>query len=151
MAARFQIRPATPADLPQIAAMERAIFSDPWPFNAFHPLLSENSLVLETDGEIRGYLFARVLGSEAEILNVAILPERQGQGWGRRLLQASLGRLSEQGVCDVFLEVRRSNAKALAFYARAGFQEVGVRRAYYSRPVEDAVVLRLKLATESPK
>ncbi|HWP38820.1 MAG TPA: ribosomal protein S18-alanine N-acetyltransferase [Gemmatimonadales bacterium] len=151
MGAHFQIRPATPADLPHVAAIEQAVFSDPWPLDAFLPLLSENALVLEGHEGVRGYLFARVMGPEAEILNLAILPERQGRGWGRRLLQASLDRLSQQGVSDVFLEVRRSNAKARAFYARMGFEEAGLRRAYYTRPVEDAVVLRLKLVAEGRK
>lgn len=151
MGAHFQIRPATPADLPHVAAIEQAVFSDPWPLDAFLPLLSENALVLEGHEGVRGYLFARVMGPEAEILNLAILPERQGRGWGRRLLQASLDRLSQQGVSDVFLEVRRSNAKARAFYARMGFEEAGLRRAYYTRPVEDAVVLRLKLVAKGRK
>lgn len=151
MGAHFQIRPATPADLPHVAAIEQAVFSDPWPLDAFLPLLSENALVLEGHEGVQGYLFARVMGPEAEILNLAILPERQGRGWGRRLLQASIDRLSQQGVSDVFLEVRRSNAKARAFYARMGFEEAGLRRAYYTRPVEDAVVLRLKLVAEGRK
>jgi ribosomal-protein-alanine N-acetyltransferase len=148
MVGRFRIRAALPADLEHIASIERIVFTDPWPESAFVPLLADEALVAESDGEVDAYVFARALGSEAEILNLAVRPEHQRRGIGRRLLGALLARLREHGASRVFLEVRRSNTGARGFYERFGFRSVGVRRGYYSRPVEDAIVLSRDLGGE---
>ncbi|MBI3982395.1 MAG: ribosomal protein S18-alanine N-acetyltransferase [Gemmatimonadetes bacterium] len=149
MVGRFRIRAATPADLERVAAIERTVFSDPWPASAFGSLLGEDALVLELDGQVEGYVFARRMGQEAEILNLAVRPERQGAGLGRSLLDAALAQLLDRGVSQVFLEVRCSNTGAQAFYHRMGFESAGVRRGYYSQPVEDAFVLRRDLGSDS--
>ena len=81
------------------------------------------------------------IASEMHINNLAIRPERRGRGLGRVLLQASLDAAAELGASSATLEVRRSNVAARRLYARAGFYEAGVRRNYYTQPVEDALVL----------
>jgi ribosomal-protein-alanine N-acetyltransferase len=96
------------------------------------------------DGEgVAGYVVALDAADEGEILNLAVAPEGRRHGVGRRLVEAVLSRLSEKGVHHVFLEVRESNAPARSLYESHGFREVGRRRGYYRRPVEDAIVLRL--------
>ena len=97
----------------------------------------------EGRGKIAGYVVALDAADEGEILNLAVAEVGRRRGLGRALVQAILERLRERDVRQVYLEVRESNAPARALYAAFGFKEVGRRRAYYRRPVEDAMVLRL--------
>jgi ribosomal-protein-alanine N-acetyltransferase len=148
MAARWRIRPARPADGERLVPLERLCFTDPWSALAFDELLRfplTVALVAEQQNEILGYLIARVVAEEAEILNLAVVPERRRTGLGADLLEAGLTALQESGATRVWLEVRESNAAAQALYRRRGFEAVGRRTRYYKRPVEDALVLSLAL------
>ena len=95
------------------------------------------------EGRIVGYVVALDAADEGEILNLAVAPVMRRTGLGRALVHQILEALSDRGVRQVFLEVRESNAPARALYAALGFKEVGRRKQYYRRPVEDAIVLRL--------
>ena len=98
--------------------------------------------VAEQDGLVRGFLVARpVAESEWEVLNLAVAPEFRRQGIGLRLLRDAI----ERHPGEFFLEVRESNAGARAFYCSAGFIDQGRRKNYYSQPVEDALVLSMRL------
>jgi len=142
MDARCRIRAASTADLDAIVRIEAASFADPWSRRAFHAHLRDLFLVAECEGAVAGYLVARAMSSEGEILNVAVHPDRRTAGIGRALLEASLDALDAAGVNAVFLEVRESNAAARRLYEASGFTEIGRRRGYYAEPVEDALVLR---------
>lgn len=100
-------------------------------------------LVAEADEKIVGYAVALEAADEGEILNLAVAEMGRRRGLGRALVEAIVAALTERGVRQVYLEVRESNAPARALYASFGFKEVGRRKAYYRRPVEDAMVLRL--------
>jgi len=102
-------------------------------------------LVAEEKGPdtIAGYVVAVYGADEGEILNLAVAPSGRRHGLGRALVQHVLEALGARGVEQVYLEVRESNAPARALYAAQGFKEVGRRKQYYRRPVEDAIVLRL--------
>lgn len=146
MAARLQIRPARPADAGVMALLERRCFSDPWSAEAFGTVLRTPHVHLEVAEEndvLVGYFVGRAVAGEGEILNLAVAPEARGRGFGAALLEHGLGVLTAAGAQEVFLEVRAGNAAAIALYARRGFRQVGRRARYYSRPVEDALVLRL--------
>ncbi|MDQ3523203.1 MAG: ribosomal protein S18-alanine N-acetyltransferase, partial [Gemmatimonadota bacterium] len=82
---------------------------------------------------------------EAELGNVAVAPEARACGVADTLVRAVLERIRQRGARACFLEVRESNLAAQRLYRRRGFEVVGRRRAYYSRPVEDALVMRLQL------
>lgn len=84
--------------------------------------------------------FWRVAG-QIHINNLAVLPEWRGQGLASRLLAEVMAESAQLGMTSATLEVRRSNTPAVRLYARAGFVEAGVRRNYYTQPVEDALVL----------
>lgn len=99
-------------------------------------------LVAEVGEGVAGYVVAVDAADEGEILNLAVAPTGRRQGLGRALVEHILDALGERGATKVFLEVRESNAAARALYAVYGFTEVGRRREYYRRPVEDAIVLR---------
>jgi [ribosomal protein S18]-alanine N-acetyltransferase len=101
--------------------------------------------VAEQDGKVVGMAAARAAAGEAELLNLAVLPEERGRGWGRALVQACIDELRPVGVASLFLEVRESNSVARAFYGALGFVGSGRRRSYYQSPPEDALVLSLFL------
>lgn len=149
MAASYQIRPAQLADVPELAQLEPRCFSDPWSAAGFREMLGAPYIVgLIAEGKARkiaGYLVARVIEAEGEILNLAVEPEKRRQGIGALLLEAALDRLKRQGVEAVFLEVRVSNRAAINLYLAKGFRPIGQRHGYYRRPVEDAMVLRWEL------
>jgi ribosomal-protein-alanine N-acetyltransferase len=81
------------------------------------------------------------MAEEAEILNLAVDSTRRRQGIGSLLMQNALAACKAVGARKIFLEVRDSNEAARKFYLRMGFTEVGRRREYYSRPLEDALIL----------
>lgn len=147
------IRPASLADLGGVVILERASFTDPWTAGQLAESISDaNTIGLVAEGgagAIAGYLLARVVLDEAEILSVAVGSEWRRHGLGRRLLDSALETMGGQGVRSVWLEVRPSNEGALALYRAARFVAVGRRRSYYRRPVEDALVLRRELSTDA--
>jgi ribosomal-protein-alanine acetyltransferase len=97
--------------------------------------------VQEQDSEIVGIVVVRTVACEAEILNLAVLPASRRRGLASGLIQAALAGARSAGARRAFLEVRESNVGARIFYARMGFAEAGRRRAYYSGPTEDALIL----------
>jgi len=148
MAVPWTIRPATHRDVAAAAALERRCFSDPWSEAAIADSFGGpgmRGLVATHPDGLQGYVIARAVAGEAEILNLAVAPEVRGRGLGGRLLDAMLNLLRRAKVREVFLEVRRGNAPAHALYFSRGFEVVGQRANYYRHPVEDAIVLRLAL------
>jgi [ribosomal protein S18]-alanine N-acetyltransferase len=98
----------------------------------------------EEDG-VAGFLIARAIGHEIEILNFAVDKRLRGRGIGTSLLHEAFQWGKAQGAERAFLEVRTSNSTALKFYEGHGFQTVGRRRSYYIEPIEDALVLSVAL------
>jgi [ribosomal protein S18]-alanine N-acetyltransferase len=144
--ATMMIARATESDLPSIVAIERVAFTDPWSENSFREALAHPAIyfaVARTDaGQVMGYVVAWFVADEGQIANLAVMPSRWGSGTGGKLLDAALDEGLDRGVTEVYLEVRDSNERAKRLYASHGFIEVGRRRGYYRRPVEDAIVLR---------
>jgi ribosomal-protein-alanine N-acetyltransferase len=99
--------------------------------------------------ETWAYIVYWVVADEMHLLNLAVHPARRRQGIARALLTEALARVRTQGVVVVWLEVRPSNAAALALYQAFGFEEVGVRPGYYSDCGEDALVYALTWASPS--
>jgi ribosomal-protein-alanine N-acetyltransferase len=142
--APFKLRPATTADLDALAAIERAVFSDPWLRTDFRECLASRALaeVAEAGQEIVGYVIARAASDEGEILNLAVAPAHQRRGVGRALARHALASLAARGARSVYLEVRESNVAARALYEGLGFEPVARRANYYRHPVEAALILR---------
>lgn len=140
------IVPMQRCHVPQVAALERQCFSDPWPEQILlHELENPLSLWLcAMDGErLAGYIGSQTVLGEADMMNLAVLPELRGQGIGRALVLALCEALKVQFQAQsLTLEVRASNAAARALYAGLGFTQVGLRRQYYQHPKEDAYILR---------
>jgi ribosomal-protein-alanine N-acetyltransferase len=141
---------ATPADLREVAAMERVCYRDPWPASAFASL-PHNAQVFFTvardgvRGRLVGYVVAWYVLDEAELANLAVATADRRQGIGRALLDAMLTDAASRGTSQVFLEVRESNAAAKQLYLTRDFETVGRRERYYGNPMEDALILRRTL------
>jgi len=99
--------------------------------------------VAEVGGEVTGFLIARRVASELEILNFAVRPSMRRMGIGLALLNAACKWGESFGAQKGFLEVRASNRSALSFYRRFNFRESGRRQGYYASPVEDALLLEM--------
>jgi len=125
-------------------------FADPWSFRDFAETLATGVVFLTAvDGDrVVGYLVARHVADEGEILNVGVSPAHRRRGTGRALVTEGLARLGARGARQVFLEVRESNQAARALYQRFGFSDVARRPNYYRRPVEDAIILRAAISAE---
>ncbi|HET7106608.1 MAG TPA: ribosomal protein S18-alanine N-acetyltransferase [Candidatus Acidoferrum sp.] len=104
------------------------------------------AFVGERGEAITGIVVGRQVLDEAEILNLAVRPGERRQGEGRALVQRVVQQFVERQVSRVFLEVRESNAGAIAFYRGLGFQAIGVRKDYYRDPSEAATVMDLWLS-----
>lgn len=134
-----------------LAALHGRVFADGWPAAAFAALLLiPGTLVLVAldDGRPVGFVVARSVLDEAEVITIGVLPEHLRQGHALRLMDAVRDRTAAAGVKSLFLEVNAANTAARALYARLGFATVGQRKGYYERPghpPEDALVLRLSL------
>ena len=141
------IRRALVADVAVVARIELESFGDPWTEDAFRELLQMRDAIFlvatKLDSQaVAGYVIARVVATEADILNLAVSPAERGRGLGGELLDAGLAAAVDRGAREVFLEVRESNVAALALYGSRGFTTVSRRRKYYRNPVEDALLLR---------
>ena len=131
--------------IPQIAALEVLCFSAPWSENAIKTEL-ENPLSLwcvavEND-RVAGYIGSQSVMDEADMMNLAVLPEYRRMGIARTLVETLIDHLKQQKVRCLALEVRASNSPAIALYEGMGFSQVGRRPGYYQKPKEDALILR---------
>ena len=119
-----------------------------WSRESYLELLRESGalgLVWEHSGAVVGFLIGRVVADQAEVLNLAVQENCRRRGGATALLLAALENFRARGAHSVYLEVRQSNDPAIAFYLKHGFTISGRRRAYYSVPLEDAVVMSKKL------
>jgi ribosomal-protein-alanine N-acetyltransferase len=135
-----------PADLDAVILIERRSFTAPWEESTFRGLMrrpSASLLVAEIDDEVVGYSVTWFAADEGELGDIAVLPERRGEGIGRLLLHESIAVAAGRGTRSLYLEVREANEVARRMYATDGFDVVGVRKQYYTEPVEDAIVMRL--------
>jgi ribosomal-protein-alanine N-acetyltransferase len=141
-----RIRKANPEDVLSIGLIERDSFADPWGSREFTTALGATQtifLVAEESGAVAGYAIAVAVADEAEILNLAVHPDRRKHGIGSRLLDSAVEEVKSRGAGQIYLEVRESNEAARRLYASRGFDEIAKRKRYYRDPVEDALVLRL--------
>ena len=147
------IRQMRHEDLPHVSDIERRSYDFPWSHGVFRDCLlaGYQCIVLEIDGEVSGYGILSVAAGEAHILNLCVEPNYRSHGYGEQLLDEILLRARTASVREIFLEVRPSNANALALYKKKGFHQVANRPAYYQAHEgrEDAAVLKKKLIVES--
>jgi ribosomal-protein-alanine N-acetyltransferase len=147
-----RLEAATSADAAAMAAAHAVSFDEPWRADALSTLLEGPGafaqLIREPrTGTVVGFILARAIAGEAEVLTLAVDPAHRRSGVGRALVEAAAVIAAAAGAWTLFLEVASDNEAALALYRAAGFTEVGRRRAYYRRGkgAVDALVLRRDL------
>ena len=126
------------------AALERECFSVPWSEAALRAELDNPAavfLVARVDGAVAGYAGMHHVLDEGNLANVAVGRAFRRRGVGAALLAALTAYCDGRGVARMTLEVRPSNAAAIALYGRFGFCAVGRRRGFYTKPAEDALVM----------
>ena len=144
---KVQIREMSSQDIDTVIAIEEDSFSDAWPKTAFLQCLiyNENYILHSTEtSEVLGYMIGLGTLDEYSIYNIAIKPDFQRKGFASYLLKSIIDS-HDKRYEFYYLEVRKSNEKAKAFYTSFGFEEVYTRKNYYSDPVEDALILRLRI------
>jgi ribosomal-protein-alanine N-acetyltransferase len=145
----WRVERMTALDLVEVAAIEHAAFTFPWSRGNFEDSLKSGHLgiVLRDGGNaVAGYLILMPVVDEMHLLNVTVAPVWQRQGLGRWLLRAAVALTLAHGFGSLLLEVRPSNAGAIALYRRVGFAEIGRRKRYYpaeNSTREDALVMRI--------
>ncbi len=141
----FLIRRAGAQNAADIARIEKLCFSSPWSeASVISTMENQDSafFVAEVDGQTVGYIGSYFVLDEGNITNVAVMPEFRRKGIARGLIEALKECAEEKELSFLTLEVRASNPARL-LYEKMGFSEVGVRKNYYSNPVEDAVLMTL--------
>jgi ribosomal-protein-alanine N-acetyltransferase len=150
-----EIRPLAYSDLSAVVAIERRSFTAPWSLPMFVLELSKPSGIClaavtavggsrpdgsaEAPPHLIGYLICSRYGDAWHVMNIAVDPDRRRMGFGRALLDELISRAGPQA--SYTLEVRVSNAPAIALYEAYGFREVGTRKRYYADNGEDAVIM----------
>lgn len=128
-----------------VLRIEGQTSTTPWSLGLFVAELGRGDervyLVARRHGQVVGYAGALLVAGEAHVTTIAVDPDLQGERIGTRLLSAMVDRCVAAGCQAMTLEVRASNTVALALYRRFGFSPAGVRKDYYSKPVEDALIL----------
>ena len=138
----IEIIPMNESHVSAEAELEKQNFSDPWPEIAVRSELTNKLalwLVAVEDGEVLGYVGSQTVLQEADMMNIAVSDCHRRRGIARALVEELIRRLDAY---QLTLEVRASNAPAIALYENLGFQQVGLRKNYYHKPKEDALILR---------
>ena len=138
------IRKMQPEDLAEVCKIEKDNFSLPWSEKSFLESMEREDtvfLVALEDEDVAGYIGCYCIAGAGEITNVAVKASHRRKGIGGKLLQ----KLYEEGVAldtqEYFLEVRESNEAAIGLYLRQGFVKEGIRKNFYEKPVENAVIM----------
>ena len=125
-----------------VAELERQNFSEPWPDIAVRGELTNKLslwLVAVEDGEVVGYVGSQTVLQEADMMNIAVADSHRRRGIAKMLVEELIRQLDAY---QLTLEVRASNAPAISLYEALGFRQVGLRKNYYRKPKEDALILR---------
>lgn len=121
------------SDLPNVLAIEKAVHILPWTEETFKMCFQSGYIgwVAELDKKIIGFVVISLSSSECHILNLCVSYDYQRQGWGCKLLQFALNYAKEKGIGIAYLEVRRSNSRAISLYRKMQFHLIGERKGYY--------------------
>ena len=150
------VAPMSLQDIPAVMEIENRSFPTPWSDSSFRHEILENpfaSLFVVKGFEpprVVGFACVWVIDGDLKINNIAVHPRCRSRGVGTRLLRFLLEFAASQRCREVTLEVRPSNAAALGLYRKAGFQQVGRRKNYYSDTHEDALVMTCPVPWKPP-
>lgn len=138
------IRSMTVEDIKEVSEIEKEAFSVPWSEKAFEESLALSHavfLVAVCNQKIAGYVGMYQVFQEGDITNIAVAQEFQRRGVAYRLLQELEQQAKKRGILDLTLEVRESNERAIHIYETFGFENVGIRKNFYEKPRENAIIM----------
>lgn len=138
------LRKMTIEDIPAVHEVEVQSFSIPWSEKAFEESLGYSHaifLVAEWNGSIAGYVGMYQVFHEGDIINVAVAQKYRRMGVGKALMQGIISVAAERGIQNLTLEVRESNQAAIHLYSSFGFISAGIRKDFYEKPRENAVIM----------
>jgi len=148
---RFFIRRMRESDLAEVRTIETLSFSNPWSENTFRGEIQNTSVsfpavVVEKPGDrVVGYIIYWHIREDVQVNNVAVHPDYRGRGIGEALMRHVIEKVRANGATFMILEVRSSNAAAIALYKKLAFEVLGTRNNYYTNPDEDALLMGLVL------
>ncbi|MFT3758270.1 ribosomal protein S18-alanine N-acetyltransferase [Thauera sp.] len=149
MEERHEFVPMQAGDLDWIEPHETALHAFPWSRGNFLDSLTagHGAWVMKEEGGMVAYAVVLAVLDEAHLLNISVIRSAQRRGLGRILLEWLHGDARNKGATQFFLEVRPSNTAALSLYQALGYEQIGLRKAYYPAAVgrEDAIVMRREL------
>lgn len=140
----FQIRDICETDIEKICQLEKKIFSDPWGAAGVRESLGQNYTKLFgawTGEELAGYAIVYFLADEGELVRIATAPSCRRRGVASGLIRELLRVCRERGMKRVLLDVRESNEAAIKLYKGTGFQVDGMRKDFYTKPSEAAILM----------
>lgn len=143
---RVVVEPMKPEHVGSVHAIEQKTNPSPWSENTFHTEIANRDaeyFIIKDADVIVGFAGYWKVIDEAHITTIAVEPNRQGAGLGRKLMESLLEHARQDGIACVTLEVRAGNQRAIALYEKLGFVSCGVRKRYYADTREDAVVMWL--------
>lgn len=129
----------------QVAELEKICFSDPWSEKSVASELTNPLslwLVAKEGERVAGYIGSQTCGDESDMMNVAVHPDFRRKGIAGSLVDTLVAELKTRESRSLTLEVRASNAPAIALYEKLGFSQIGRRKNYYRNPKEDGLILR---------
>lgn len=132
----------------EVADLEYRSFSQPWSRDAFGDTLAKDEyiyLVALAEGRVAGYVGAVIALDEGDITNIAVDEQYKRAGIGMELMKQMEQLLAKKAVKEIFLEVRESNLAARSLYAKCGYAEVGIRKNFYQKPVENGIVMKYSI------
>lgn len=137
------------SDVRRISEIERLSFTDPWPEISFEDIAEGKKdcifITAYSDGEPSGFGCMYTVLDEAHIMNIAAAPDCRRRGVASMIMDALISDAISKGVSVMMLEVRESNQAAIGLYKKYGFEEVGVRKNYYRKPTENAILMNKDL------
>ena len=144
----YEITEATQSSVKDIVNIENTSFTCPWSEKTFNDAVSNDNIVVYTVSDrqaIYGFYCLMHVEDEAELLNIAVMPSHRGIGLGQQLMAHAVMYAQTHGINNIYLEVRESNITAQNLYKKFGFTSIGIRKRYYSQPIENAIVMLRKV------
>ena len=143
-----------PGDILQVHEIGKQCFTTPWELRSFEYEIENRDAILKVavfNLEIVGYICIRSIMDVTHIMDLAVTPKYKRMGIGRLLLRDALQELRRvrPDISLITLEVRESNIAAVKLYEKFGFREIGRRRGYYKKPVEDALIMELDMNADN--
>ena len=141
----FEIADVRLEHIDEIELLEKQCFSVPWSRQALFSQLPDDMhffiAAFNDSGRVLGYVGMMYVLDEGYISNVAVSPECRRLGIADKLIESLIKRANEKNLSFVTLEVRESNLPAIELYRKNGFSDVGMRKNYYNKPTENAILM----------